>query len=188
MAPAPTTSLFRCPVCNDRLKFAHTEMVAIWTCDGTGEGTPCIDEWHERGDQHEPHYDWTETRWRCVRECNYDICSECAPPPERRLTPCTPDTISVNQKVYYSSSGLPWDRPQDWEGQDWSVRRVWIVKEHWEYPDVARLHLGDLGRHHYANDDDITVRIDDCYHLTDLADGTEVEHTDIGEIVAPLSW
>jgi hypothetical protein len=182
MSPAPVSPSFRCPVCNSCLKYAHCPPEdAVWTCDGMGEGTPCTDQWCERGDEHEPWYDWADPRWRCVSGCDYDVCSECVPPPERRLTPCTPNTMSVNQKVYY--------RPQDWEGQDWSVQRVWIVKKRWDYPcSFALLHLGELGRHHYANDDDITVRIDDCYHLTDLTDGTEVGHTDIGEIVAPLSW
>ena len=178
MTPAPTTSPFRCPVCNDRLKFAHTEMVAAWACNGTGEETPCTDEWYERGDYHERHYDWTEPRWRCVRECNYDICSECALPPERRLTPCTLSTIYVNQKVYYL--------PQDWEYAHLSRPRVLTVKE--IHGNEVLLQLGELGKHHYEEDADTTVRIEECYHLTDLTDGTEVGYTDIGEIVAPLNW
>ena len=170
MTPIPDSSLFQCPICNDRFKYGNTQTWMVWGCDIT----TCTNE-RSRDDW----IDSDENRWRCVNDCNYDICPECVLPPERRLTPCTLSTLSVNQKVYY--------RPQNLY-LELVAERVLTVKQ--INTTGVLFKLGELGSHNYTDEHVLpnTARIEDCYHLTDLTDGTEVGYTDIGEIVAPLNW
>ena len=130
---------------------------------------PCKDE---QEDGRDPIRGWDTSRWRCVNNCNFDMCDACILPPEQRLVPCT--SLSVGQKVYYCPSP-PW-------GPDWTVQRVLEVKHVGD--DNVALHLGnDISCPYaseedlpYASGDDFEALPTECYQLT-------MEYTTEGEII-----
>ena len=163
-----------CPECNGRLKFGTCwgYVHAMWRCDAI-DGMPCK---NEQEDGRDPIHGWDSCRWRCVNGCNFDLCEECLSPPDERLTPyASLSELSVGEKVYYCPTP-PW-------GCDWTVQRVWEVKNVGD--NNVALHLGndiscpsfaserDLP---YASGEDFDALLGDCYELT-------MEHTAEGEII-----
>ena len=159
----------RCAVCNGRLKFATCwgHGSSIWTCDGR----PCK---NEEPDGRVPMNGWDSIRWRCVNDCDFDMCEECITPPAvQRLVPCT--SLTIGQKVYYYT-------PSSW-CQDWTNQRVWEVKR-LTTTGSAILHLGGSllpPPSGFEVEGEFEARLEECYDITSTP--TPTEYTARGEIL-----
>lgn len=153
----------RCAVCNGRLKFATCwgHGSSIWTCDGR----PCK---NEEPDGRIPMNGWDSIRWRCVNDCDFDMCVECIPSPVQRFKPCT--SFATSQQVYYD--------PRVPTCQDLTSERVWEVT-HLTTTGSAILHC--LQSLPLDVEDELEADLEECYDITSTP--TPTEYTARGEIL-----